>query len=76
MENKKAGRVVLLYAVEWDSEDAAREYLAAYRHQLEKKWKQFAITSEATDAIDGSGDDGRFRLRRKGAIVTSVEGLP
>ena len=25
---------------------------------------------------DGLGDDGRFELRRKGAIVTSVEGLP
>lgn len=76
MENKKAGRVVLLYSVEWDSEDMARQYLAAYRHQLEKKWKKFAITSDTADAIDGSGDDGRFQLRRKGAIVTSAEGLP
>jgi hypothetical protein len=76
LENKKAGRVVLLYAVEWDSEDTARQYLEAYRKQLEKKWKKFAIASEAPDAIDGAGDDGRFQLRRKGAIVTSVEGLP
>lgn len=76
LENKKAGRVVLLYAVEWDSEDTARQYLAAYRKQLEKKWKKFAIASDAPDAIDGAGDDGHFQLRRKGAIVTSVEGLP
>jgi hypothetical protein len=75
-ENKKDGRAVLLYAVEWDSEDAARRYFAAYRHQLEKKWKRFTTASEADDAIDGAGDDGRFELRRKGAIVTSVEGLP
>jgi len=76
LENKRAGRTVLLYAVEWDSEDAARDYLRAYRVQLEKKWKQFHATSETEDAVDGTGDDGRFELRRKGAVVTSVEGLP
>jgi hypothetical protein len=25
--------------------------------------------------LNGSGDDGRFELRRTGAVVTSVEGL-
>jgi hypothetical protein len=76
VENKKAGRVVLLYAAEWDTEDAARKYFAAYRAQLRKKWKQFQATSETEEAIDGTGDDGHFQLRRKGAVVTSIEGLP
>jgi hypothetical protein len=75
-ENKKAGRIVLLYAVEWDTEDAARQYFDAYRHQLSKKWKQMTIATETEDAITGTGDDGRFELRRKGAVVTSMEGLP
>ena len=75
-ENRKAARVVLRYAVEWDTEDAARQYFAAYRRQLEKKWKKFQVSSESADAIDGTGDDGRFQLRRKGAVVTSIEGLP
>ena len=75
-ENKKAGRIVLLYAVEWDSEDAARQYLDAYRQQLAKKWKQMTIASQSADAVTGTGDDGRFELRRKGAVVTSMEGLP
>ena len=75
-ENKKAGRIVLLYAVEWDSEDAARQYLDAYRQQLAKKWKQMTIASQSADAATGTGDDGRFELRRKGAVVTSMEGLP
>jgi hypothetical protein len=74
-ENKKAGRVVLLYAAEWDSEDSARRYFAAYREALEKKWKKMSVASETADSVTGSGDDGRFELRRKGAIVTSVEGL-
>jgi hypothetical protein len=75
VENKKAGRVVLLYAVEWDTEVSARDYLAAYRKQMQQKWKKFEVTSDAPDVVDGVGDDGRFELRRKGAIVTSVEGM-
>lgn len=75
LENKKATRVVLLYAAEWDTEEAARDYLAAYRKQMQQKWKKFEVTSEKEDAVDGVGDDGRFELRRKGAIVTSVEGM-
>jgi hypothetical protein len=76
VEDRKAGRVVLLYVAEWDSEDAARQYFTAYRQQLQKKWKHYQAATESPDAIDGTGDDGRFELRRKGALVTSVEGLP
>jgi hypothetical protein len=75
-ENKKAGRVVLLYAVEWDTEDAARQYFTAYRRQLAKKWKQMTVATETDDTVTGTGDDGRFDLRRKGALITSMEGLP
>jgi len=75
-ENKKAGRIVLLYAVEWDSEDAARQYFAAYRAQLAKKWNRMTVATETADAVTGTGDDGRFELRRLGATVTSMEGLP
>ena len=75
MEDKKAGRVVLLYASEWESEDAARQYFQAYRELLAKKWKQMTVTAETPDSLTGTGDDGRFELRRKGAIVTSIEGL-
>ena len=74
-ENKKAGRVVLLYATEWDSEESAAQYFAAYREILRKKWKKMTVSAEAPDSLTGTGDDGRFELHRKGAIVTSVEGL-
>jgi hypothetical protein len=74
-ENRQANRVVLLYAVEWDTEDAARDYFAAYRRQMEKKWKSMTVTSDGPDALNGLGDDGRFELRRTGTIVTSAEGL-
>ena len=53
-----------------------REACAFYKEALGKKWKNIAIDAESADSVDGAGDDGRFELRRKGAIVTSVEGLP
>ena len=74
LENKRAGRVVLLYAVEWDSEDAARRYFEAYREVLGKKWKKMTVASESAEAVTGTGDDGAFELRLKGSTVTSVEG--
>jgi hypothetical protein len=75
-ERKKDASLVLLYAVEWDSEEVARAYFNAYRQALEKKWKTMRVASEAPDLITGTGDDGRFELRRQGAVVTSMEGLP
>jgi hypothetical protein len=75
LENKKAARVVLLYSVEWDSEESARQYLAAYRGMMAKKWKAMSVATESADSVTGTGDDGAFELLRKGAVVTSVEGL-
>jgi hypothetical protein len=74
-ENKKAGRVVLLYAAEWDSEASARDYFAAYRRGMSKKWQKMKVETDTPDRVTGTGDDGRFELQRKGAIVTSVEGM-
>jgi hypothetical protein len=74
-ESKKAGRVVLLYATEWDSEESAAQYFTAYREVMRKKWKTMTVATDESDALTGNGDDGRFELRRKGAVVTSVEGL-
>ena len=74
-EDRKAGRVVLLYAVEWDSAEAARRYFDAYREVLRKKWKKMDVASRTEDSVAGSGDDGRFELRRQGTLVTSVEGM-
>jgi hypothetical protein len=76
LEDKKAMRVVLRYAVQWDTAETARRYFNDYRQVLAKKWKQLKIASETADAVAGQGDDGRFELRLDGVRVTSVEGLP
>ena len=65
-ENKKAGRVVLLYAVEWDSEEAARQYFAAYRELLGKKWKDLSVTSEDADSVTGHRRRRPFRAAAQG----------
>jgi hypothetical protein len=75
-ENRKTRRVVLLYAVEWDTQENAQRYFAAYRQALRTKWITFTVTSETADSVAGSGDEGGFELRRVGATVTSVEGSP
>jgi len=75
-ENKKAGRVVLLYAVQWDSSEMARRYFEAYRQALSKKWKKMDVSAETADSVSGIGDDGRFQLQLRDTVVTSVEGLP
>ncbi|HEX3875931.1 MAG TPA: ImmA/IrrE family metallo-endopeptidase [Bryobacteraceae bacterium] len=76
LEDKTAKRVVLFYAAEWDSEDAARQYLAVYRTAMQRKWKKMTVSTNTPDVLTGEGDDGRFELRRSGGLVTSVEGLP
>jgi hypothetical protein len=74
-ESKKAGHVVLMYASEWDNEDAARQFFEIYRGGMKKKWQKMTIASETPDHLTGTGDDGAFELQRKGAIVMSVEGM-
>ena len=66
LENKAAGRVVLLYASEWDTEEAAQQYFAAYRTSMQKKWKKMTVATDSPGAVTGEGDDGRFELRRIG----------
>lgn len=74
LENRREHRSVLLYASEWESEEAARDFFQLYRQVLQKKWREMRVDSEAPDAVSGTGDDGRFTLRRTGAVVTSIEG--
>lgn len=74
-EDKKAGRDVLLYASDWDSEASAQQFFAAYRKMLAKKWKSLKVASESASEVTGAGDDGRFVLSLSGTRVTSVEGL-
>jgi hypothetical protein len=74
-ENKKKGRVILLYASEWEDGDTARKFFDAYHRALARKWKSMEVRSRSGDTVKGRGDDGDFVLHREAAVVTSMEGL-
>jgi hypothetical protein len=72
--NKK--QQVLLYASEWESEDAAQRMFESYRQVLKGKWKTFVVESEDESSFRGQGDAGPFEVTRRGTRVSSVEGAP
>jgi hypothetical protein len=74
-ENKSEGRVVLVYASQWDSVTVARTYFELYEQVLRKKWKKMEIGSKTQDTLTGLGDDGHFVVRLAGQVVTGIEGL-
>jgi hypothetical protein len=74
-EDRKRNRVVLALAVEWQSEEAAREFFDVYRNLLARKWARLDVTDESAARLTGQGDDGYFELTRDGSVVRSVEGL-
>ncbi len=76
LENKTDQRLVLAYASEWSSPEAARRFFENYRKVLKGKWKRLDIVRNAAGVISGTGDDGFFTVRLDGTRVTSVEGLP
>jgi hypothetical protein len=74
IQGKRDKDIVLLYASEWDSPEAARRMFQAYRQILSRKWKRFEVDTENGDTIRGRGDEGFFRVVLEGSRVTSIEG--
>ncbi len=76
LEEKKAEkRVVLEYAVEWESAEWARRFFEAYQQVLRKKWRKIEVKSQSDSIFAGVGDDGYFVVRLNGAVMSSLEGL-
>ena len=76
MEHKKDKRLVLLYASEWSSPEAARRFFELYPKVLAGKWKKYEVLSRSEQVLAGQGDEGPFRVTIEGARVTSAEGAP
>lgn len=74
-EYKKTKAPLLIHVSEWDSPDAARDFMHLYLDVLRAKWKRMEIRTQTGSEIIGSGDRGDFSLRIDGAIVQSVEGI-
>jgi len=74
-EHKHEKYPVLTYASEWSSPEAARQVFTLYQRVMKGKWKTMKVTDRAADHVYGTGDSGKFELRIKGTLVTSIEGL-
>jgi hypothetical protein len=75
LEHKHAKYPVLAFASTWDSEDAARKYVALYRRVMQGKWKTIVWESETASRLEGRGDSGRFQLWIEGNTAKQIEGL-
>jgi hypothetical protein len=75
LEEKKSNRIVLLYSSEWSGPEQAQKMYANYRSVLRGKNKKLRPITENDSLLIGEGDDGYFRLERKGNKITSIEGL-
>jgi hypothetical protein len=74
-ETKPKSSTMLIYASEWQDEDAAREYFAAYQKVLRGKWKKMEILTDNDNRICGKSEDGYFELTRNGRRILSEEGF-
>jgi hypothetical protein len=75
LEHKHDKFPVLSFASTWDSEDAARKYIALYRRVMQGKWKSVQWDVDTPTKLEGHGDSGRFRLSMAGNTVNQLEGL-
>ncbi len=75
LEDKKDKHVVLLYASEWETPEAAQRMFEAYKKILAGKWKSLAYVNESKDLLEGKGDDGSFRIWIDGSRVLGIEGM-
>jgi hypothetical protein len=74
-ETKPSHRMTLVYASDWDDEDAANRYFAAYQKVLRGKWKSVEITTDSPDLFSGKSEEGYFTVTRSGKTVLSKEGF-
>lgn len=66
---------VLIYASQWDSDQEAVAFFAAYKNVLKAKWKRCDPVLNSESVFTGSGDNGYFICRLRGNMVSSIEGI-
>jgi hypothetical protein len=76
LEHKRDKRSALAYASAWADEASAQKMFRAYKLVLKGKWKDLRIQNQSGSCIEGSGDDGFFRVSVAGTELHSLEGMP
>jgi len=75
LEHKKDGRHALRFATVWNDEETSKRFMRLYKSVLEGKWKSHRAGSASDNAMEGTGDAGRYRITRKGRLVMGIEGI-
>ncbi|HYA18871.1 MAG TPA: hypothetical protein VEF06_15460, partial [Bryobacteraceae bacterium] len=73
-EDPKTHRRTLLYISEWDNEDSASRFFAAYQDVLRGKSKAIDVASRTDDDITGKTERGYFSVTRTAKQVVVREG--
>lgn len=74
-ENRKSGRISLVYGSVWDSESSAANFFSLYRRVLQQKLRKVAVSEQTETLYAGTAEDGYFDLQREGTAITAREGL-
>lgn len=74
-EHRLEKSTVLRWATVWENEKTARDFLALYRKVLTGKWKTVKFAVDSASALEGTGDDGEFRITVAANRVSGIEGL-
>ncbi|MGD1073503.1 MAG: ImmA/IrrE family metallo-endopeptidase [Bryobacteraceae bacterium] len=74
-ELKSDRRLMLVYASDWDSVDAAGQYFGDYQKVLRAKWKKIEVSVEDAQRFSGKSEDGYFSVALVGSEVLSEEGF-
>jgi archaeosine-15-forming tRNA-guanine transglycosylase len=67
--------MMLIYAADWDSVDAAEQYFDDYQQVLRTKWKQIEVSTQDAKRFSGKSEDGYFSVALIGTRVLSEEGF-
>lgn len=73
-ENKSEARATLRWSLLMASEDEAARLLEHWARMIEKKAEGAAFTERTSALVEGTNQDGGFRIVRTGAVLTGVEG--
>jgi hypothetical protein len=74
-ETKSDHRMMLVYASDWDSVDAAEQYFGDYQKVLRAKWKKIDVSGQDAKRFAGKSEDGYFSVALIGTRVLSEEGF-
>lgn len=75
LEDKREGKVVMLYASEWDSPENAKRMFGVWKSALRGKCKDLTYVKETEDLLEGTSTDGNFRVLLEGTRLSAIEGM-